>query len=257
MRAAQARTTPTIVLDSSDDVVTLRKGALRGGMGIWVDPHSGWLRTQWQDHGQWERRPLRTVGPDEPEHVPVAVQRALGAYARRWPASARDDAFRRWAMLDAVERAGQAVHLLVYAITDDDDYSPEELEEKWRHDVESTGERASVTWCREALEWMRIDHHEAAQTPHKAWEAIKRWYPLASAAVPNPWLIAAIKRRDDDDLSPSIDLATLTPDGSTVIVPDDDLGFTVPLSEWRRLGGRELPAHVLDPFSFTLTRSDS
>ena len=264
MRAAQARTTPTIVLTEPEDVVVLRDGSLRSGMGIAVDPQGGWLRTSWQDHGQWERRPLRIVGPDEPEQVPVEVQRALGAYARQWPASALNDAFRRWAMLDAVERTGQAVHLLCYAITDDDGLSPEAVEEKWRDEVEANGERASVTWCRHALEWMRIDHHETAQTPHEAWEAIKRWYPLASAEVVNPWLLVAIKRHDEDDLSPSVDLATLTPDGSTVIVPDGDLGFTVPLSEWRRLGGRDLrpspspaPNHIVDPLTLTPTRSAS
>lgn len=45
--------------------------------------------------------------------------------------------------------------------------------------------------------------------------------------------------------------AVLQPDGETVHAPDGDLGFAMPLSEWLRLGGRDLT-----PTSFH-SRSDS
>ena len=68
----------------------------------------------------------------------------------------------------------------------------------------------------------------------------------------NEVLVRAAIARDAQERS-----AALHMDGETVHAPDDDLGFTVPLSEWRRLGGRELAAHASDPLTLTPTRSVS
>lgn len=216
-----------------DEPVALREGSLRIGMGIYLRADVGWVGTSWGSEG-WAWRPFRWVGSGEPERVPVGFQRALGDYTRAWPSSALEGAYRRWAMLDAPERVGQAVDLLVYVITDPDGWTPEEFEELYREEVELTGESASRQWLREAMEWVRLDHVEKPKDVHEAWEAIRRWYPLASAQTPNPWTLSALKRQH---LGHDIDPPVLLPDGETVLVLDDDLGFTLDLDEWTSLGG--------------------
>lgn len=94
-----AHPAPNVYLD---EPVALREGSLRSGAGIYLRDDLGWIGVSWGCEG-WTWRPFRWVGPEEPERVPVGFQRALGDYARAWPASASEGAYRRWAMLDAPE----------------------------------------------------------------------------------------------------------------------------------------------------------
>lgn len=180
------------------------------------------------------------------EWVPTSLQKALSHSALQDPTYHRIRVLhRRWAWLSVEQRLDCASKVLCAAITVHDGLDADQVAEDEADDREAMGCTLQERLVREALEWVRLDHMpERPTTPHEAWELIRRWYPLYSREAVNPWLYAAVCRASwgTDHPRANIDPAVLMPDGETVLISDEDMGFTVTLAEWKRLGGADLPA---------------
>lgn len=201
------------------------------------------------DHGNGEPDriwPLVGSTPKRREQVPTSLQKALTYSALQDPTGHRIGVLhRRWAWLSVEQRLDCACKVLSTAITVHDGLDAAQVAEDEADDREAMGCTLRERFVRDALEWVRLDHlPELPTTPHEAWELIRRWYPLYSREAVNPWLYAAVFRASWGADSPRahIDPAVLMPDGATVLISDEDMGFTVPLVEWKRLGGVDLPA---------------
>lgn len=245
---------PIHIHDDAD--VVLNVDTYLDGLNMPIGWHEGVLNL-----GNGLRRVIRyNHGGDEPdliwpvvgstpkrrEQVPESLQKALTYSALRDPTGTRIGVLhRRWAWLSVEQRLDCASKVLCAAITVHDGLDADQVAEDEADDREAMGCTLQERLVREALEWVRLDHMpERPTTPHEAWTLIQRWYPLYSREAVNPWLYTAVRRANWGADSPRarIDPAVLMPDGATVLVSDEDMGFTVTLAEWKRLGGVDLPA---------------